>query len=98
MEKKPAEENKQHLGNLLARYKERFKPPQASVVKECIEVIESVCGIVLEQKHLTYTVSTRTLTVQTSSMIRSELKTHHTAITTELQKRLGAHNAPSLII
>ena len=98
MEKKPAEDNRQQLGNLLARYKERFKPPQASVVKECIEVIESVSGIVLEQKHLTYTVSTRTLVVQASSMIRSELKTHHSAITLELQKRLGAHNAPKLII
>jgi predicted metal-dependent phosphoesterase TrpH len=98
MEKKPAERNKQQLGNLLARYKERFKPPQASVVKECIEVIESVTGIILEQKHLTYTVSSRTVVVQTSSLIRSELKTHHSAITTELQKRLGAHNAPTVII
>ena len=98
MEKKPAKENGQHLGNLLARYKDRFKPPQASVVKECLDVIESVTGIVLEQKHLTYTVSTRTLVVQTSSMIRSELKTHHSAITQTLQKKLGAHNAPKGIL
>jgi hypothetical protein len=98
MEKKPAQENGQQLGNLLARYKNRFTPPQASVVKECLEVIERVSGISLEQKHLTYTVSSRTLVVQTSSMIRSELKTHHAAITAELQKRLGAHNAPKVII
>ena len=98
MMKKPAEENRQQLGNLLARYKDRFKPPQSSVVKECIEVIADVSGIMLEQKHLTYTVSSRTLVVQTSSMIRSELKTHQDAITTELQKRLGAHNAPKVIL
>lgn len=98
MLKKPAQENGQHLGNLLARYKNKFAPPQASVVKECLEVIERVSGIVLEQKHLTYTVSTRTLVVHTSSMIRSELKTHHAAITTELQNKLGAQNAPKVII
>ena len=98
MKKKPTAENGQQLGNLLAHYKERFKPPQASVVKECIEVIESVSGIVLEQKHLTYTVSSRTLVVHASSMIRSELKTHQDKITTELQKRLGAHSAPKVIL
>ncbi len=98
MKKKPAEVNGQQLGNLLARYKDRFKPPQASVVKECLEVIENVSGIVLEQKHLAYTVSSRTLSVQTSSLIRSELKTHHDAILFELQKKLGAQNTPTLIL
>ena len=98
MKKKPAEGNDQQLGNLLARYKNHFKPPQASVVKECLEVIQDVCGIILEQKHLTYTVSNKTLTVQTSSLVRSELKTNHQAITKELEKRLGAHNAPKVII
>jgi hypothetical protein len=98
MKKKPAELNGQQLGNLLARYKNHFKPPQASVVKECIEVIKSVSGIDLEQKHLIYTVSSRTLSVQASSLIRSELKTHQEAISFELQKRLGAHNAPKVII
>lgn len=98
MKKKPTQENGQQLGNLLARYKERFKPPQASVVKECLEVIEAVTGITLQQHQLTYTVSTRTLVVQTSSMVRSELKTHHQAITKALQERLGAHNAPKVII
>lgn len=98
MKKKPAQENGQQLGNLLARYKERFKPPQASVVKECVEVIGVVTGITLQQHQLTYTVSTRTITVQASSLIRSELKTHQQAITKALQERLGAHNAPKVII
>ncbi len=96
--KKSPTSNEQQLGNLLARYKNHFKPPQASVVKECLEVIQDVCGIILEQKHLTYTVSNKTLTVQTSSLVRSELKTNHQAITKELEKRLGAHNAPKVII
>lgn len=98
MKKKLAEENEQQLGNLLAKYKDRFKPPQASVVKECVDVIKDVSGIVLEQKHLTYTVSSRTLVVQTSSLIRSELKTHHEVISSRLQKKLGVHNAPKLIL
>jgi hypothetical protein len=98
MKKKPAEVNGQQLGNLLARYKSHFKPPQASVVKECLEVIESVSGIVLEQKHLTYTVSSRTIVVQASSLVRSELKTHHSVIMSELQKKLGANNSPKVII
>jgi hypothetical protein len=96
--KKSPTNNEQQLGNLLARYKDHFKPPQASVVKECLEVIQDVTGIVLEQKHLTYMVSNKTLTVQTSSLIRSELKTKHQVITKELEKRLGAHNAPKVII
>jgi translation elongation factor EF-Tu-like GTPase len=96
--KKSAHENGQQVGNLLSRYKNYFTPPQSSVVKECLIVIEQVSGIELEQKHLTYTVSSRTLTIQTSSVIRSELKRHHHTIIVELQKKLGTHNAPTNII
>lgn len=96
--KKDPKENKNQLGNLLERYKRILKPPQASVEKEAIIVIESITGITLQPQQINYTVVSRTLVIKAPSIIRSELKIHHPDIVKELQSRLGVQNAPSVII
>lgn len=96
--KKDPKENKDQLGNLLERYRRILKPPQASVEKEAIIVITSITGITLLPQQLSYVVGSRTLVIKAPSIIRSELKIHHPNIVKELQTRLGAQNAPSVII
>jgi hypothetical protein len=98
MRRKLPTENYNQLGNLLERYKKHFKPPQASVEKVCISVIKDITGMPLGAHQITYTVHSRTVTIKAPSLIKSELKTHHTAILLELEKRLGLGGAPTTII
>jgi hypothetical protein len=98
MRKKHPTENYNQLGNLLERYKKHFKPPQASVEKVCISAIRDISGIPLGAHQITYTVNSRTIAINAPSLIKSELKTHHTAILIELEKRLGIGGAPTTII
>ncbi len=98
MRKKEPGDNDRQLGRLLERYKTLLKPPQASVEKECIAVIEELTGIVLRPHQVRYTVTSRTLTIKAPSILRSELSLHKTAILEVLKKRLGESTAPSAII
>ncbi len=95
--KKDPTQNKNQLGNLLARYARIFKPPQASVEKECIVVITEVCGITLLPHQLEYRVATRTLQLKTPSLLRSELLMKSNLILDELAKRLGS-TAPTTLL
>jgi hypothetical protein len=98
MQKKDPNKNNNQLGNLIERYKKILKPPQASVEKEAIVVIEKVTNIRLLPHQITYTVSSKTLFVKAPSIIRSELKVYHPTIIKELQAHLGAQNSPHTIL
>jgi hypothetical protein len=97
MKKKDPTENLSQLGNLLLRYKKKFKPPQASVEKVAIEVIAEVCGYTLLPHQIEYTVSTKTLTIKAPSLVRSELKTHTVRILQLLRERL-LDSAPTTLL
>jgi len=96
--KKDPTQNENQLGNLLARYKKIFKPPQASVEKECIAVIIEVCGITLLPHQIEYQVATKTLQLKTPSLLRSELKLKSGLILAELAKRLDASTTPTTLL
>jgi len=98
MRKKDPSDNDRQLGRLLERYKTLLKPPQASVEKECIAVIEEMTGIALKPHQVRYTVSSRTITIKAPSILRSELSFHRTAILEVLKNRLGDTSAPTAII
>ncbi len=97
MKKDPAQ-NEHQLGNLLARYKNLFKPPQATVEKECIAVIAELCGVTLLPHQVEYRVATRTLQLKAPSLLRSELKMKSQLILDELVKRLGSSTAPTTLL
>lgn len=86
------------LGDYFERYKNRFKAPQASVEKECIEVIREVSGFVLTTNQVAYTVSTRTVSLRVPSIIKSELRFHQQAILQGLENRLGKDGCPKVIL
>lgn len=96
--KKPADANESQIGNLFAKYKQLLKPPQASVEKECIEVIKEITGFTLKPEQVSYTVSNRTLYLQVPSVLKSELKSQYPTILSQLKSRLTAAHSPTTIL
>lgn len=96
--KKPVDTNDSQIGNLLLKYKKNLKPPQASVEKECIEVIKEVTNFLLKADQVEYTVSNKTLYLQIPSLLKSELKPQYPNILLALKNRLGAAHSPTTIL
>ena len=86
------------IGDLFEKYRERFKAPQASVEKACIQVIKDITGFDVTIEQITYTVSTRTVSLQVPSILKSELRFHHTEILKKLEEKLGKDTAPKTIL
>ena len=98
MKKKPAHENKEHLSNLLDRYKKRFRPPQASVEKVVIASVERVTGIALQATEVEYTPSTKTIHLRVPSILKTELKAKEMLIIDAVKKDLPREDVPTLFI
>jgi hypothetical protein len=86
------------LGDLFLKYKTHFKAPQASVEKECVAVIKEVSGFIITSDQVTYTVSTRTISLRVPSVFKSELRFHQQAILRELENRLGKDGCPKTLL
>ena len=86
------------VGDLFAKYRARFVAPQASVEKACAEAIQEVAGMTITSDQITYTVATRTISVQAPSIVKSELRFHHQAILNRLEAELGERGAPKAIL
>lgn len=86
------------IGSLMARYRERLRPPQASVEKEVVVVIKEVTGYDITVAQVEYTVYSRTVALRVPSILKTELLTHKTAILDNLSKRLGTHHAPEVLL
>ena len=95
MKKKDPTGNSEQLGNLLARYKKIFKPPQQSVIVEVVAVVTEVVGVTVFTHQFNYTVSSRIVYVKTPSLIRSEILKKKSEIKKALIERLGEGNAPT---
>jgi hypothetical protein len=86
------------IGDLFEVYKKRFRAPQRSVIDAAIEVVYDLFGVVLERKHFSYTPHTKTLTIKTSGMLKTELSLRKEEVLTHLKGRLGAQSAPQHIL
>jgi hypothetical protein len=98
MKKKDPTLNNQQLGNLLERYKRVLKPPQASVEKECVQVIKDLLGVELALSQVSYTVHSKTIYIKAPSVLRSELSRSYPLILRELKARLGEGSSPQTIL
>jgi hypothetical protein len=85
------------VGDLFAVYRERLVPPQASVERACVKVVAAVVGIELTEAQVSYTVSTKTVSVQIPSVMKSELRFYQEIILAELRRELGERGAPQYI-
>ena len=86
------------IGDLFEKYRTKFKAPQASVEKACIEVIKEVTGFDVTLDQVTYTISTRTIYIQAPSILKSELRFHYTEIIKKLEDELGKDGSPQTIL
>lgn len=84
--------------DLFSKYKLLLTPPQKTVEMEVIRVVGELVGLRLSEQQVTYTVSTRTVLLQVSGMIKQEVKIKQVEILSELKKRLGEKNAPTHIL
>ena len=96
MDKQPSSKFTQ-IGSLFEIYKKRLRPPQASVEEVCYEVIKEVVKFPISRESVVYTVSTRTISIQAPSILKSELSFHYEEIKKRLQGKLGAAHAPLII-
>ncbi|MEZ4194906.1 MAG: hypothetical protein R3B53_00700 [Candidatus Paceibacterota bacterium] len=86
------------LKNLFNKYKNTLIAPQKTVEMEMVRVVGEVVGITLKESQVAYTVSTRTIAIIASGMIKQEVKIKNKLILAELKKHLGAKGCPLHII
>jgi hypothetical protein len=84
--------------DLFSKYKLLLTPPQKTVEMEVIRVVGECVGLRLAEGQVAYTVSTRTVNLQVSGMIKQEVKIKQQEILAELKRRLGEKNAPVHIL
>lgn len=85
------------VGDLFEKYRTKFKAPQATVKKECIIIIKEVSGFDIKIEQIEYSVNTRTVSLQISSLLKSELSFHYPQIILLLNQKLGSDVAPKII-
>ncbi len=86
------------ISDLFKKYTDVLKAPQGTVVQAFIEVIYDVLGVRVEKDQCTYTVSSKTLTVQVPGMIKSEIKLQKGTIMKKMAEKIGEKNIPQTIL
>lgn len=77
------------MGELFEKYRLHIKAPQATVEKACAQAIQEVTGFAVKPDQITYTVSTKTLSVQLPSVLKSELRFQQEEILRVMERELG---------
>ena len=85
------------VADLFEKYKKNLKAPQASVIKELIEVINDLTGISIDRKFIKYAVSTKTVSITAPAVLKQEIKLHKEDILLHLRARLGDNGVPKII-
>jgi len=86
-----------HVSSLFDRYRTLLVPPQASVEKRTAEIICELTPLQVTASQITYSVGSRTLSLQVPSVVKSELQRHKSAILAQLEKEMGVKNSPKTI-
>ncbi len=86
------------IKDLFAKYKHTLVAPQQTVEVEAVRVVGELLGLRLKETQVSYTVSTKTLAITGSSMIKQEVKMKEKEVLAELKKRLGVKNSPQVIL
>jgi hypothetical protein len=84
--------------DLFEKYRKTLQAPQKTVELEAIRVIGELTNITLKENQVSYTVSTRVLSINAPSVIKQELKFKHTELLSELKKRLGTKSSPQTVL
>lgn len=87
-----------HVSDLFKKYTQTLHAPQGIVITAFIVAVEEVCGATLTKKHCLYNPNTRTLTVQASGMIKTEITLHKKDILRMMRDTIGEKNLPKDIL
>lgn len=83
------------ISDLFDKYKKTLRPPQSSVEKEVVAIIEDVAGFTIKPEQVTYQPNTKTVQLNVPSVLKTEILKQQSRILSELQRCLGKNNAPT---
>ncbi len=81
------------VSDLFKKYTDVLKAPQKTVVKNFIEVVDDLFGIVLRSDQCTFSVTSRTVTLTISGTLKTEILLHKKEILLHMKGRLGEKNS-----
>lgn len=87
-----------HIGALFESYKKRLRPPQQSVVRVFVEVVDEVLGVTIAVDDVTYNTYTKMLHLAVPGLVKNEIKLHEEEVLSHLRGRLGEHEAPKGVV
>jgi len=85
------------IGDLFSQYKDRFTPPQATVVKAFQEVMTELFALDIDTNKIKYTPYNRTIVVQISSVIKHEIQKKESEILKMMGKKVPKNSVPTKI-
>ena len=85
------------VGDLFEKYKQTLRAPQGVVTSVFIDVVNDLIGIEIPKERLTYSVHNKTLTLQISGPLKTEILLKKKEILTHMKGRLGGGSVPKEI-
>ena len=85
------------INDLFLKYKKILKAPQGIVITTCIEVLHDMFHITLTKEQFLYKPNSKTLSINTSGIIKSEIILKKKLILKQLEVQLGEKSAPKEI-
>jgi hypothetical protein len=98
MARRQSSEGPTPLRDLFKKYRDHLVAPQASVEQAAADILSDLLGHPVTSNDLTYTPSSRTLSLRLRGPLRTEALLHKAELMTHLQGRLGVRNAPKTIM
>lgn len=86
------------VSDLFAKYQNTLKAPQGAVVTAFLEVVKELCGVTLKKEQCKYAVASKTLTLTSSGMLKSEILLKKKVILSKMAERLGEKSVPKEIL
>ncbi len=86
------------VGDLFLKYQTKIKAPQATVEKAVAVAIKKITGFEVAVDQVNYTVSTKTVSLKVSSVLKTELKLYQQQIIDELKIQLSEYEVPKVIL
>jgi hypothetical protein len=86
-----------HISKLFQKYALTLRPPQKHVEEECVKAIQKFCHLDITPQSVLYVPATRTITLHTPALLRTEIKRKEERIIGLLREILGPDNAPKRI-
>ena len=86
------------VSDLFLKYKNTLRAPQGSVIAAFIVVVDDLFSVALTRSQCSYSLSSRTLSVKVSGMIKSEITLKKKEILMRMVDILGEKSAPKEIL